>query len=381
MSGYISKEIAQKIVDSHKSYFHHDITFMDTSGCIIACTNSARVGSIHGGAVKMFKENLDTLNIRYDSEYPGTLHGVNKMIYRYGKPVGVVGITGNVTEVEPFGEIIKKMTELLLVENERLKEESIRRRNVERFIGQWLEKENNSVDPLFIQQGLSLGVNILLPRRVIIMSIVRQRKASTVSIMYDNDFIDALREIIRKQFGHDYQNIWLLSGNRVVFMITEDDDEEIRARLSKLKETVRQETDADVYFGCDEVSTSGKDTYFGYLRAMNASATASPDNWLRFYKNVDLDLVIESMQDDAKREFLYSVFKDSPASEIMKWRDFINVYAEENGSITNIGKRLFLHKNSVQSRIMALEKLTGYDCRKYTDFAILYIAARITALY
>ena len=65
----------------------------------------------------MIGEHLDELIIQSDDEYEGTRKGINLPILLDGEIAGVVGITGERDEVVKYGQIIKKMTEILLIEN------------------------------------------------------------------------------------------------------------------------------------------------------------------------------------------------------------------------------------------------------------------------
>ena len=68
----ISKETAGKIVSVLKDSINHDITFMDTTGHIIACTDAKRVGNMHNGPIALLKGNLPMLAVYNDHDYPGT---------------------------------------------------------------------------------------------------------------------------------------------------------------------------------------------------------------------------------------------------------------------------------------------------------------------
>ena len=114
----ISNKTAAKIVSSLKDSIQHDITFMDTQGTIIACTNPDRVGILHGGAVAMLERGLQTLVVPDNIAYPGTRSGINMRLCMNEKTVGIVGITGPPDEVARYGDVIRRMTELLLLQEE-----------------------------------------------------------------------------------------------------------------------------------------------------------------------------------------------------------------------------------------------------------------------
>ena len=53
---------------------------------------------------------------------------------------------------------------------------------------------------------------------------------------------------------------------------------------------------------------------------------------------------------------------------------FLSVYYEENMSLTATAKRLYLHKNTVQQRLLRIEKITGADPRRFRDAVLFYLA-------
>lgn len=67
-------------------------------------------------------EGLKELTVPDDDTYQGTRSGINLTLEIEGQVVGVVGITGNEEEVSRYGQVVKKMTEILLLESY-LKEE------------------------------------------------------------------------------------------------------------------------------------------------------------------------------------------------------------------------------------------------------------------
>ena len=51
----ISHESAMRIVTEVSSVIHHDVNMMDEQGMIIASTDPARLGTFHGGALRLLK--------------------------------------------------------------------------------------------------------------------------------------------------------------------------------------------------------------------------------------------------------------------------------------------------------------------------------------
>ena len=112
----LSRTNAEKIVKELNTVIDQSVNMMNEEGIIIASTDQERVGQIHEGARKIIEQNLEELVIRPEDVYEGSLEGVNYPIMIGGEVIGVVGITGPVQEVAKYGQITRKMTEILMQE-------------------------------------------------------------------------------------------------------------------------------------------------------------------------------------------------------------------------------------------------------------------------
>lgn len=134
----ISKATAMSIVKELKDIIQYDITLMDDTCHIIACTEPDRVGNYHAATEKMLGENLPILIVRTDDEYEGTHSGINLPIEVDGQVAGAVGITGEYLKVEKYGRIIKKMAEILLLDEYQKEQKRLSRSARSRFIQDWI---------------------------------------------------------------------------------------------------------------------------------------------------------------------------------------------------------------------------------------------------
>ena len=117
------------------------VNIMDTKGVIVASTDPARLNTFHAGSAHLLESGLAELIIHSDDQFPGTRRGINLPINLNGQAIGVVGITGSYEQVIGYGNVIKKMTEILILEihmNQRLK---MQNQVVERFLGELLDTQ------------------------------------------------------------------------------------------------------------------------------------------------------------------------------------------------------------------------------------------------
>ena len=135
---------------------------------IIAATNQERIGIFHEGAfiTSQKKEKL----IITEKEVPqlkGVKAGINLPIFFQDEVIGVIGITGDPETVTPFGEIIRKMTELLISENYYAEQFDWHTRAMEAFVMEWLQsKEPN---PALADRARTLSINLEVNRTAAIV--------------------------------------------------------------------------------------------------------------------------------------------------------------------------------------------------------------------
>ena len=137
----ISKELAQSIVVEMKKIIDKDLNFIDSNGIIIASTDETRIGTYHAGGKQVILRK-DIIKINRDEEYIGSRKGINLPLNFNGELIGVIGISGEINEVEKYGQIIKRMSEILI------KEAWILKRNEEES-----EKERIFLETLLFQNS------------------------------------------------------------------------------------------------------------------------------------------------------------------------------------------------------------------------------------
>ena len=135
---HISKNAAMQIVDEISQLVKQNINLMDETGHIIASCDKSRIGDFHYGAYKIITECLDEYYLKKDDKERGMKQGINLPLELDGEIVGVVGITGSHDEVITAGRLIKKMTEILLMERRVSYHQLMDKRVKNAFFEEWL---------------------------------------------------------------------------------------------------------------------------------------------------------------------------------------------------------------------------------------------------
>ena len=138
MSGFqLSTQSAQRIVAEIGGIVGQNINMMDAQGYIIASTDPARIGFLHEGARQIIEERLPELYIRARRRLSQRAP-LNLPITHRGDIVGVIGITGEYGQVIGYGQVVKKMTEILIRESTEQDDKRLDLRMRSRFLENWV---------------------------------------------------------------------------------------------------------------------------------------------------------------------------------------------------------------------------------------------------
>lgn len=136
---YISRETAQEIVEEIGGEIGAHINLMDERGYIIASTDASRIGNLHEGARRIIQNHLPELYITREMENAMTKKGINLPLVVDENVVGVVGITGDREKVYGYGNIVRRMTEILIADSIQKDAKRYERRQRYYLLEEWLD--------------------------------------------------------------------------------------------------------------------------------------------------------------------------------------------------------------------------------------------------
>lgn len=367
----VSKDVAQSIVEEMKKIINQDINYIDTNGTIIASTDESRLGQFHGGGKRVIERNNDLI-IQFDEQYEGAKKGINLPVYFQHEIVGVIGITGNKEEVEKYGRIIQRMTEILIKEEYIKEQESIDRESKRQFLEELLFR-SNSEEKALMMRGDLLNIKTNIPRIVIVAKLI------------DNDDKDALLppslnekiiKIFRRDLDKDPQNLIVQSGTDFIMILKIISQNNIERIVNNIKANVLKIYDGKIFFGIGNVSNNPREIKKSYIEAKKALdlAVIYNNKYLIYYKNMDIGLLIDDIAYETTEKFLYKVFNQMGIDQINEYMLIFSTLVKYNGSINKTSDELFIHKNTLQYRLNKLRELTGYDPRVLSDIVVLQLA-------
>ena len=370
---YISKRNANFIVQEISKIIGEKINMMNEEGIIIASSDTGRIGSFHAAAKELVDNKLQEVIVKNDSEYKGARSGMNLAINFQDEIVGVIGVTGPYQEVSKYGQIIKKMTEILILDQYYKEQRDIDKRIKERYLDEWMLGDPKNLNPKFVQQGNSMQIDITMPRRVMAISFLGKKDQADTKMQR---MINSSEKLVMDIMRENKNGVCLKNGIELLCAVSDCSD----AIMIKIAEHMKQEVESkySIEFCC------GIDACCeGYLLIHNSVIKAekalkaskrSPQKGIRLYESITMEIFQSELSNDTKLEFIKRIFKNSSRKEIENWIGILNVFYEEEGSIAGTAKRLYIHKNTLQYKLNKIKERTGYDPRSIRYSSLYYNA-------
>jgi len=374
----ITRSNAQRIVEEMEGIIHKHINMMDSSGYIIASTDPLRIGQFHGAAQRVIANRMDELIVSGDGDFEGAREGINLPIMFNDEIIGVIGITGSLDEVKQFGLIIKKMTELLVLDSYKKEQGQLEDRTRSYFIEEWIFGNSHEDDRTFEVRGRLLGIDIHKPRIVAV-----QYLASTASDESSEIDMQRIREKIirdlKKEIEYNKDNIVISIGSKYIYLFNSKSTAFVRDKLEEIKNKLEANYAVRVSTGIGNIRTNYNGISQSYLEAEKALkvSLSSSAREIRLYDDINIELFIEEIPHRVKREFVKKIFRGCTEKEISEWIEILEVFFKYNGSINRAADEMYIHKNTLQYRINKLIRRTGFDPRVTKDALLLYLALLI----
>lgn len=359
----LDPKIAQSIVASLKDVINHEINLFDTTGCVIASTDESRIGTRHEAA-RLAASVQKIIPVDNSEQFKGARHGINVPVLFNGAVAAVVGITGNRRDVESFGTIIGKMTEILIRENHD---------QVVRF--DKLERYTNLMNLLVLKRHDHGLVDYLASVLGIDFTILRR---SLVGTRADNGALDKSHDVYPILYAHFAQeplSFFSVSENELR-IFTEKSGDRLSIFVRGIQKDLEKRLGTTVCFGIGDEARGENEYWRSYDHARRALdwTIFTHEGSVRHFQSLDAGIIFTAIPDDESRNLVQHVFGDLPDEDIDGYQAIFDAYTRHNGSIKHCSEELFLHKNTLQNRLNKIARSTGYNPRELADHTVLSVA-------
>lgn len=371
----IDARIAQTIVENIKDAVSHNINFFNTNGICIASTDPSRVGSKHEAALLAAKENR-AIAVDDNHQYRGARNGINVPVIFNQEVVAVIGITGKRQEVEPFGTVLKKMTEILVMENYERLARYDRRLLMASLTTAIVQSPPDKALITYLAGNLNVDVQ---QDYICILGLC----STTGSRSLQDQAFQAIDLCLSQDFPHLHKQYFftLAAQEFHLFLQYREEDtssgaEELASALANRLKQALPPGDSRPVIGISQPFCGLDNFPIAYRQAEDAA------RWAQFkgqgnrlwYDQLDLGLVASHLSRREADRLISRVLGNLMPDRIKAAQRLFSEYTKNNGSIIHTADSLFLHKNTVQNQLNRLARLTGYNPRNLNDYAVLYLA-------
>lgn len=365
----IAQPEAQHIVDEMKASIHRDVNIMDGGGVILASTNPARRGRLHQGALRIIREGLPSLIIWRDEPEKGVQSGINLPVAVGGRLEGVIGITGDPREVSLFGEVIQRMTEIMLESLYQRDQSDLLEQARGLFVENWLFSESPDWTELELR-GRLLGLNINAPYTVALLEPVGQAEHP------EEVRSSLLLQMIRGHFQESRGHFCAVIRSKIIVLLCETDPRQAFEQLQRICRDVKSYQGLKVAAGISGASAEAGDLRRCYLEARTANAVSVqyPEGTVLLYDQASLEFILQSIPPSIRRDIHGLVFSPCTPQEEREFARTIRLYFDLGGDIQRCADTLFIHRNTFQYRIDRMKRKTGYDLRVPKESLLLYLS-------
>jgi carbohydrate diacid regulator len=341
----LTEQLAQSIVDKMMEVVPYNVNIMNNKGFIVGSGDKSRIGKLHEGALQAIEKNK---LIIIDKSTGGSKPGVNMPIYLNGNIVGVIGISGEPSAVEPFASIVKVTAELLINQEFLFNERRIKERQREEFLYRW--RYQQELDDDFIDKAASLNIDLSIERVAVL-------------IKWENG-----KNIANKLKRYVYEGEYILTISDKSILVFMKAGSKVNNRVS----IIEKELDAEVKIGIGAKGKLMRESAYQALRAVEIVEKLKMEERVCEYKSwAFVDILQRKLQYDSFAPIIEKLEEEGRGAELLQT---LTVYTLLNGDINAVTKALHIHRNSLNYRLKKVEEITGRDPKRLMELLELFTA-------
>ncbi|WP_078553649.1 CdaR family transcriptional regulator [Bacillus alkalicellulosilyticus] len=359
-------KVATKIVLEVQKLIDEDIIVVDTNSIIIASTQKERIGTFHEGAQKVLKSKEKLyIHEQLAHSLKGVKLGINMPILFESNVIGVIGVTGNPKEVEPFAGLIRGMTELIIRESYYAAQIDWKTRGLEAFFYEWVNA--TEIDYDFLEKGTLLGVPMYQTHLCCLLQI---ESAAVGDPQWSQQ---ELFEYVQRFFYNEpfFMIRW---GQGGILLLANVENGYSRTQFQYQLELLQSHLNK---MQCSVAVGVGKNAgteliHQSFIEAKKALKVTEKHGGISFYEDLVIEIILEDISTEARAEFLERTMKS--LEDYPDLIETLQVYLKHNQSIKKTASAMHLHINTLHYRLKQVKEVTGIDPKETEGIVLFYIA-------
>lgn len=375
----IKMELAQSIVNQMMKVVDYNINIMDKDGTIIASGDSSRLFKLHPGAIEAI--NLKREKVIYVTDVMnGSKPGVNLPIEFNEEVIGVVGITGDPTQIYKLSHIVKITVESLLIQQYL----SDKLRYTQKAIEQWVRDLTNldfqKDNDLEVRSGL-LKIDVRTKCSILLIEIaeLKQQEENAHRLSFDQmqQQETRLMQLISLIHPHSLFSVYLGKGLIIsaLPLNVKDQGEKVLQTAQNVHQKLKKEgLHARIGIGEPYSGISGyRQSYIEALQCIQVMTKLEPDRSVSQISEWGVIRFISKFSDEVRESLLKSVTENKEPLD-PDLQHTLETFLSCNQDISATASKLHIHRNTLFYRLDKVKQLWGLDPRKFQDALILQLA-------
>ncbi len=379
-SYHLNAKMAQDIVARTMQIIDSNINVMDARGKIIGSGDQERLGELHEGALLALSQgrvvDIDEAVARH---LHGVRPGINLPLRIDGEIVGVIGLTGNPSQLRQYGELVCMTAEMMLeqarllhmlAQDSRLREELVL--NLIR---------TDELSPALMEWAQRLGIDLNKPRVVAVLEVdsgqlgvdsameeLQQLQTLLTTPERDNLIaIVSLTEMVVLKPALNSHGRW--------------DAEEHRRRVDHLLSRMAESSRLRVRLALGNYFPGPGSIARSYRTArttMSVGKQRMPSQRCYYYQDLMLPVLLDSLRGGWQaNELVRPLAKLKAMDSNGLLRRTLGAWFRNNVQPGTTAKSLFIHRNTLEYRLNRISELTGLDLGNFDDRLLLYVALQL----
>ncbi|MGO2437915.1 MAG: sugar diacid recognition domain-containing protein [Serratia proteamaculans] len=364
----LAESTARQIVQRAMGIINHSVNVMDSNGVIIASGNPSRLFQRHEGAVLALTENrVVEIDAVTAAHLKGVRPGINLPFSFRSQQVGVIGISGEPTQVRAYAELVKMAAELMVEQAALLSQNQWEKRYREELANQLLQPQPASAS--LEAMAAYMGLDLQLPRIVWIVELQEPQPHLLRELLTELEHtqrealltITGFNEMILLRPASLVQGEWSLKQER--------------KQAQQLQSQLQSRFNLRLIIGGFFSGEAGL-----HRSNLTARATQAMAQRLKlrhktlFYQDYPLPSLLCDLGEDWRAQELSRPWQTLEASdEKGVLRSTLRHYFSRNCDQTQTATELHIHVNTLRYRLQRIEVITGLKINQLTDALQLYI--------
>lgn len=361
----LHEQLAQRIVDRAQKIIKYPLNVMDETGIIIASTNPARKYQKHGGAVLALSE-LKPIEISEGMlpEFPHVKPGVNLPIIFNQEPIGVIGISGPLEEVRPFGEMVKMAAEMVVEYTSMMEMTRWSERKLEELLLECIDP--NASQEHITNMAAQLKVDIFNHHAICVIEVGNSGDQKEV--------VRVLNQWSRKRLKAEYS----YKTNLVLLNVTEKEKsgettiDDWQSITGYLAESLK----VDFHCSIGAIYSQPQNLHYAFesaIATMKAGQRLNPEAKFYPFTQYELPALFESSLSRWQRDKLSTHVQQLELADPTLIHTIL-CWFENSCDINKTSNVLYVHPNTLRYRMKRVEEICNIDLHNFRDMCRLYFS-------